>query len=321
MVRVEIGYSQRKSDIIRCISRSAEVLAHMKFWLFMSMSLISTGLAIPTFSQPPSDWPALETQRTEVGVWRPRTSGRKGLDKASIKELDAIRSVDAADRLRYAEFLKGENTGIFKLFPDQGCVQKRLINVAGDCRGFVPDSSLYSFRAGKYGGGDVGYLKDRFISKGLFSQSIMVSLGDMAIENVTATHLPVKHLIHYVPATTAWEAEASSKLFTKGVAAGGYVFSKSVVTSAGPTFAVRKIEFNRKGNVTYKTPYGELSLERVLRYKERNDSVYVFRVIRRDEAGVLTLVWKQLSRKDAPAIVFKKGDKYPDLGGMDFLRN
>ena len=293
----------------------------MKIWLFMSMLLISTGLAIPTFAQPPSDWPALETQRTEVGVWRRPSHGRRGLDKASIKELDAIRSVEEADLLRYAEFLKGDNTGIFKLFPDQGCVQKGLIDVSGDCTGFVLDSSLYSFRAGKYGGGDVGYLKGRFISKGLFSQSIMVSLGDVAIENVTDSHLPIKNLIHYVPGPTAAEAEASSKLFAKGVAAGGYVFSESVDTSAGPTFAVRKIEFNRKGNVTYKTPYGELSLERMLRYKERKDSVYVFRIIRRDEAGVVTLVWKQLSRKDAPAIVFKKGDKYPDLGSMDFLRN
>ncbi|MFT3742814.1 MAG: hypothetical protein QM785_00840 [Pyrinomonadaceae bacterium] len=109
----------------------------------------------------------------------------KGLDKASRLEIESIRSVDETDRLKFAEFLKGDNTGVFKLFPDQGCVQNGLINVGGDCTGFVLDSSLYTFRSGKYGGGDIGYLKDQFISKGLFSQWIMVSLGDIAIEDVT----------------------------------------------------------------------------------------------------------------------------------------
>ncbi|MFT3742815.1 MAG: hypothetical protein QM785_00845 [Pyrinomonadaceae bacterium] len=135
-------------------------------------------------------------------------------------------------------------------------------------------------------------------------------------------HLPVKNLIHYVPAVTSAEAEASAKLFAKGVKAGGYVYAERLDTSAGPTFAVRKIEFKKGGkDVTYDTKFGPLDIERVLRHKERKDTVYVFRVVRKDEDGVLTLVWKQLSRKDAPAIVFRKGDKYPDLGSMDFLRN
>lgn len=285
--------------------------------------MISCIFVIPTLSQPPSDWPALETHSGgfEIGRRLPR-HGAKGLDKASLKELEIMRSIDEAVRLQFAEFLKGDNTGIFKLFPDQGCVQKSLIRVDGDCTGFVPDSSLYSFRAGKYGGGDIGYFKNRIISKGLFSQSIMVSLGDMAIEDVNDSLIPVKNLISYVPPVTPSEAEMSVKLFVKGVTASDYIYAGSLDLSAGPTFVLRKIEFKRSGDISYKSPKGHVfSIERVLRYKERKDTVYVFRVIRKDEAGVLTIVWKQLLRKDAPVIVFRKGDKYPDFGSMDTLRN
>jgi len=220
----------------------------MKIGHFLSMSVISCVLVIPTLCQPPADWPPLETHRDNTwDVGRRRPSLSWGLDRASLKELESLRRVDQADRLQFAEFLKGDNTGIFKLFPDQGCLQKSLIRVDGDCTGFVPDSSLYSFRVGKYGSGDVGYFKDRLISKGLFSQSIMVSLGDIAIEDVTDTLFPVNNLIHYVPPLTPAEAEMSVKLFAKGVTSGGYIYAESVDSSAGPTFAVRKIEFKRGG--------------------------------------------------------------------------
>ncbi len=295
----------------------------MKIGQFILLSTISCIFVIPAWSQPPADWPALETQRSEVVIPRRRSSPRWGLDKASRKELDTIRRVDDDERWQNAEFLKEDNTGIFKLFPDRGCMQKGLIRVDGECSGFVPDSSLYTFRTGKYGGGDVGYFQDRLISAGFFSQSIMVPLWDTPIGDVINTHPAVIGLLSYMPPVTPVTAEKEIKRFRKGVTSNGYTYAGSVDSSAGPTFAVRKIEFKRGGKpVEYRSPQGYvINLDRLLRFKERKDSVYVFRVVRKDEAGVLTIIWKQLSRKDAPAIKFQKGDKYPDFGSGDLLRN
>ena len=72
----------------------------MKIGQFLLLSMISCIFVIPTTSQPPADWPALETQKLETGRWRAPSTKVKGLDKASLKELESIRSVHDADRLR-----------------------------------------------------------------------------------------------------------------------------------------------------------------------------------------------------------------------------
>jgi hypothetical protein len=251
----------------------------------------------------------------------PGFAPRVDLDNASRKELENLRRVAEEDRSRYAPFLKGENTGIFKLFPDNGCTAKNLIRVDGDCEGFVPDSSVYTFRTETYGRrvGDLALLKDNFAGRLVFSQPIFVPLGDVPIEVVTEIHPAARLLTELQPNLAPATAERASMVLAQGFGASDYTFTATSSTSAGPTYLFRQIAFNVSGKVPkqrFRTRFGVVEVDmfkRTLQYQERKDTVYAFRVVRKDDDGVLTIVWKQLSRKDAPAIVFEKGDKIPNL--------
>ncbi len=247
------------------------------------------------------------------------------LDKTSRKEIEELQRVDEDEILRHKEVLQGENTGIFKLFPDNGCDEKYMIRADGDCTGFVSESSFYTFRTGLYGtrtfksdpSGDIGYYKGKFVSRTSFAQSIMVSLGDVPIETVSEAHPAVKLLVDYKPHLTPASAEKAAKVLARGSNTDGYRFAADSGVTVGHTYAFRQIAFNIKGEdpkVEIHTNWRYRSLKAFLKYQERKDTVFIFRVVRQDEHGGITIVWKQLLRKDAPAIVFQKGDKLPVFG-------
>ncbi len=239
-----------------------------------------------------------------------------GLDKASRKALDQLRAVDREDKIRYAEFLRDEKAGIFKLFPDKGCVEKNLVHLDGDCVGFVPDSNYFSFRTGKYNGlqHDIGFYRDNFISRSFLAQAILVSLGDEPLDKATLMHPALKFLSDFQPQVRPETLSQSVSLFSKGVGASGYHFVGRVAVEENTTYAIRKIDFRVAGQ-EYLTPSDQRRLRMLnyIRYEDRKDSIYVFRVVRKDDDGVVTVLWKQIVRKNAPTIKFQKGDKFPEF--------
>lgn len=65
------------------------------------------------------------------------------LDSKEQKRVISMRKVDPADRDKYHDFLKGKNTGIFRLAPDFDCIENNNVRVDGKCANFVPISSFY----------------------------------------------------------------------------------------------------------------------------------------------------------------------------------
>ncbi len=61
-----------------------------------------------------------------------------------------------------------------------------------------------------------------------------------------------------------------------------------------------------------KTSAGELRFH-TLSLDKRADVIIVFRIVRKAEDGTLTIVWKELDRKEAPKIKFPKGEKFADF--------
>lgn len=242
-----------------------------------------------------------------------------GLDRASRKELEQLRAVGREDKVRYGEFLRDENAGIFKLFPDKGCVEKNLVRVDGDCVGFVPDSSYFSFLTGKYNGlrHDIGFYGDNFVNRSLLTQTILVSLGDEPLDRATLMHPALKFLRDFRPELRPEAISQSVSLFSKGVDAGGYHFAGRVAVQENTTYAIRKIEFRVAGQ-RHLTPKTQIDQGRLIRlnylmYQDRKDSIYIFRVVRKDADGAVTILWKQIVRKNAPTIKFQKGDTVPDI--------
>src|SRR5260221_3066960 len=72
------------------------------------------------------------------------------LDKKAQERIRAMRRVDPHDLVKYQAFFGSEKTGVFRLFPDFGCVTKNVLRIDGQCANFVPMSSSFSFRVGGY---------------------------------------------------------------------------------------------------------------------------------------------------------------------------
>jgi len=240
------------------------------------------------------------------------------LDKRSRDRVKAARVIDPADQAKYAEFLRADNTGIFRLFPDFDCVTYNYIRIDGECANFVPESSSYSFRRDKYVDKfyqDIGFSSGEFTGIGFFSQTIFSALGDVPLEQVDLTHKGLKFLAELQPDIEPAAARKTASIFLNGVETSGHKYSQNLKPADNTTYAMRSIAYKLGNSLS---PYSERTTTDELKFHnlsfdKRADVIVVFRVVRRDAAGDLTILWKELARKDAPKIKFAKGEPLADL--------
>jgi hypothetical protein len=229
-----------------------------------------------------------------------------------------LRRVSSADTERYTPFLKQDRSGIFKLFPDLGCISKNVISVARECERFVPMSSSFTFRTNGYSDEmyhDIHFETDRLESKSFFSQGIFAVIGDEPIEAVSLSHAGVKFLTNFQTAVDSRTAMQQAGRIRSGVEADGYRYTDSVAPRENVTYAMRLIAYRLENSllpITEETTMTEMMFHS-LAFDKRLDVIVAFRILGRDENGGLTIVWKELSRQEAGKIKFGKGQPLRDF--------
>lgn len=242
----------------------------------------------------------------EAGYKEPKITSEA---KERVREM---RKVNVADLNQYAAFLKLENTGIFKLFPNFNCLTDDLIRIDGECANFVPMSSDFSFRQKAYIDSqysDIQFSGDELRSTSFFTQGMLLSLGDVPIEGVSLEG--VSEFEKIVPAKNIDEATAAAAEFQKI----GQVLSSRIKPQLNATYALRVIAYkvaNSFPPITDKTSQIQLRFMS-LAFDKRSDEIIAFRIIRKDELGGLTIVWKRLQKLDAPKIKFTKDEQLRDF--------
>ena len=240
------------------------------------------------------------------------------IDKETSERIRLARRVDAADHSRYSEFLKADKTGLFKLFPDHDCVLKNVVRIDGNCENFVMASSSFSFRTLDYAHpyySDLGFNNDEILSNGFFSQGILVRLGDVAIEDVTPSRDGMRFIFDFQPASDPDAARSAAAGLKAGIESGGFTYASSVRPVENTTYALRSIAYNVANSlptVSEMTSLSELRFH-TLAIDKRADVIVVFRIVRKGAEGSLTIVWKELDRKEAPKIKFAKKEKFADF--------
>lgn len=225
--------------------------------------------------------------------------------KKASKEQKRKLQPRAEDAARYAQILTQPGTGIFRLLPDSGCEANTLVIKADeDCLNRIPESSFYSFRENEHEQevlSDIRLKNNHLISDGVLSQAILVNLGDIGLESVTTTTGGLRFLNEYAPQTGNREVHKQFLQMAKGIESGGYVYRKMAPAIENSTYALRVIAY--KGNI-FKTFHGfHFDL---LAGDKRIDLTLAFRVIRKDPDGGVTIVWRELSRRESPRIKFEK---------------
>lgn len=254
-----------------------------------------------------------DKDRRDIGALNPPE-----LDKKTKERVREMRMFDTRDIERYKNFLVGKETGIFKLFPNLDCVSDNVVSVRPACAGFVPETSDFSFRSVAYTTvlyHDLGYLRNELVSDSFFSQGVIVSIGDVPIERASLDLPGAKFLVDLKPDASIGEAEQNHQKFSFGTKMDGFDYSNRVVPSENTTYLIRNIAYrlsNSLGPIKPNSPLIELKFKS-LDLDSRADVVVAFRIIRKDQYDGLTIVWKQLSRTDAPKLKFGKTEPLVDF--------
>lgn len=247
------------------------------------------------------------------------------LTKDARERVVRLRKIDPADLARYASFLKQDDTGIFRLFPDYDCSDRKYIRIDGPCEDFVPLSSSFSFRTGGYTDRfyhDIGFSADNIVSGAFFAQGTLVSLGDVPIEQVSLAHPALARLVRQAPISDVSSAREMATELANGIDFGDYRYAAKLKAVENTTYVVRSTAYKLGSSLpplTQKTSLTEMRFHS-LAHDKRADIVVVFRIIRRDDDGV-TIVWKELDHKDAPKLKFAKGEPLADFNPEHIAAN
>jgi len=229
-----------------------------------------------------------------------------------------LRHVASSDVRAYTTLLGQERTGIFKLFPDIGCVSKKVVMFTQECAQSVQLSSAFTFRTVSYGDDiyhDIIFKSERISSNGFFSQGIFSVIGDEPIEKLDLSHAALKYINAFQPDSDARVAAEHAQQLKKGVEFEGRHYADSIVPKKNVTYAVRLIAYRLQNAVKPLSASSTMTemMFLSLAVDKRLDITVAFRILGRDEHGGLTIVWKELSRQDAPKIKFSKSQPLRDF--------
>ncbi len=220
----------------------------------------------------------------------------------SAKELKKLRPLDE-DQKKYANFLRNAKAGIIRLEPYRGCDdQTKVISAADKCLELAMpgNGSDYSFRKQNYVIGRLADLRlesDAFSSPGVFQLAVFSGLGDIPLEKVGKDTPGMKYVLGLKPAEQIADAVATGKRFEKGIEIGGFHYASALKASDDMTYVLRSIAyrgtvFRSIGGVVF----NELELD------ERGDVTIAFRIVRRHDSGGVTILWRELERRNAPKL-------------------
>ena len=222
--------------------------------------------------------------------------------------------VDPADETQYKAFLKSRKGGIFRLLPDRDCTTNFLVRVDTGCSEFMDGGSAYSFRSKQYFGNASGYLSRPYSdiqfnnglleSKGFLEQGMMISLGDVPLETVTGPHSAITSLLGIKRASSPAEADRFRGDLDKGIEANGYALAARIDPKLNQTYAMRMIAYKTDGIDLHEQPTAIGYKFYGLNFDKRADLTIVFRIVRVDPDGRLTIAWHELERKKAPTLKF-----------------
>lgn len=227
------------------------------------------------------DFPKRPTARRNVWVseYEPDSLEKKLLEPAP------------EDELNFASLLQLPDTGLIRMYPPG---RRRVVSLAdlasGRRPGFGAYASLYSFSKAKHGNGLHGYVDPRLgwaelrLMNGRFitgftgeSLGVMVALGEVPLEAVTPETYGVTGLTNITPPADYLEAASLSRKNRAGFALERFRYGSSLPVAESMTYVLRSTS------------------------NKRADVLVGFRVVRLDESGGITLIWRKLKTYPKPA--------------------
>lgn len=212
---------------------------------------------------------------------------------------------NAQELKKYEQFLQKPRTGIFRLMPDIGCTENiNVIKVDDVCLKYIPESSFYSFREKEHTIEMLADLRIRngyLVTDGILSQGILVHLGETELDKIETQTEGLEFIAKFKPETQGEEAQKQFVQMIRGVKIGKYEYRKAQPIYENGTYALRVIAY--QGSIFRSFRGYRFD---ILGGDKRIDLTIAFRVVRKDEDGSITLLWKEIDRKESPRLIFPK---------------
>jgi hypothetical protein len=259
------------------------------------------------------------TETDRSGEFIRKRLKERTLTKEDKKKMEAIRAPNPEDVLLHSEFLKQKDTGIFKLFPDLGCVSNRVIRVDGDCQNAVSGSASYSFMRRGYLGTDLGLKEGSLVSDSFLSQNIIVALGPVDLNSVSLEMSQAKFLVDFNPEIESNKAKAQFWQIAQKVSANGFTYGKVARIEDQGTYLIRIIAYRFNDRNRFKSDSrpmawsDDLHFYYIMADETRRDKIIAFRIVRKESDGSITVLWKELADKKSPILEFEKDEKLTNL--------
>lgn len=263
---------------------------------------------------------AMERLSRQASTGGERSHPTKTLSDEERKKFKVVISPNPDDLEKHKDFLKQSKTGIFLLLPDFDCETKYLVRTDANCANFVPGTWAYSLRRKNYSNADFHDLRfknDSLMSDGLLNQGILVSLGDVPLENISLNSDGVKYLVNFKPGEIHKEASRQFEQIVKGIKDSDYIYSKKTKVVVNNTYAIRLISYRFQDKWLSRFSNSNMTAKDLkffqLEDDKRVDLTVAFRIIRKNDDGGITILWKEVDRKESPKIVFQKNEELTDI--------
>ena len=196
---------------------------------------------------------------------------------------------------------------MIKLAADKDCfTDEYVVTANAECAAYTMPGAgnSYSFRAEDYRIprlADLTYKKNSFTASGALLHGFFVELGEIPLEQVTLQTKGLKFLTEFKPEPDFQKAGVISRNLSGGITADGFVYRRTVAAKENATYVLRSVAYRGKYyRAVDGISYNEFELDK------RKDIIVAFRVVRRDEDGAVTILWKILSKHESPKIVRSK---------------
>lgn len=236
----------------------------------------------------------------------PLLDRKKGIYRNPGKDEIEVLAVAEPLIAGHAEFLKIPGTGIVKLNAESSCVSDLDVVMASEkCLPFrMPGAgTAYSFRTESYRLpriADIILMDGIFRTGGVFQQVIMAEIGNIPIEEVTLATKGLPYLVDLKYVRDGDEFMKYDGEIVKGIEADGLLYRKGQPVNVNSTYALRSIAYKGRFVRTIDgIQYDELDFDK------RRDVIVAFRVIDKDSAGNITIIWKRLKDVEAPKLKVK----------------
>lgn len=223
---------------------------------------------------------------------------------------------------RYREFLTRPYAGLFKLVPDAGCADNsKVLAASEECMKFTfPGAgNSYSFRTKNYrirNLSDLTFSDSHLIVTGTLTHGVLVDLGDVPLESISLQSAGLDYLVEFQPSAGFKEANTMLESLDNGIQRDGFLYTRSLPAIENNTYALRSIAYRgRVMNAVKGIPYNELDFDK------RRDIIVVFRIVQRDPDGGISILWNQLSDKEAPKIKPERRAKKDKAASSDQEQN